>query len=102
MLILCSRLAGLCSGRARHGAACRCSAKCPFYPPLDRPPDQFCRLLDRLPDQFAKHGAARRCHVMERESFEDVEVGELLNAGFVPIKVDREERPDVDKVYVRL
>ena len=40
------------------------------------------------------------CHVMERESFEDEEVAELLNRGFVSIKVDREERPDVDAVYM--
>jgi len=40
------------------------------------------------------------CHVMERESFEDERVAALLNAGFVPIKVDREERPDVDRIYM--
>jgi uncharacterized protein YyaL (SSP411 family) len=40
------------------------------------------------------------CHVMERESFEDEEVAEVLNAHFVPVKVDREERPDVDRVYM--
>ncbi len=36
------------------------------------------------------------CHVMERESFEDQEAAELLNEAFVAIKVDREERPDID------
>ena len=40
------------------------------------------------------------CHVMERESFEDEAVAALLNAHFVPIKVDREERPDVDRLYM--
>ncbi|MBI5708847.1 MAG: thioredoxin domain-containing protein [Candidatus Eisenbacteria bacterium] len=40
------------------------------------------------------------CHVMERESFEDDSTAALLNASFVPIKVDREERPDVDRVYM--
>jgi uncharacterized protein YyaL (SSP411 family) len=40
------------------------------------------------------------CHVMERESFEDAEVARLLNQDFVSIKVDREERPDVDAVYM--
>ncbi len=40
------------------------------------------------------------CHVMERESFEDAEVARLLNERFVPVKVDREERPDVDDVYM--
>lgn len=37
---------------------------------------------------------------MERESFEDEATSDLLNSSFVSIKVDREERPDVDKVYV--
>jgi uncharacterized protein YyaL (SSP411 family) len=40
------------------------------------------------------------CHVMERESFENDSVAELLNRHFVPIKVDREERPDIDRIYM--
>jgi uncharacterized protein YyaL (SSP411 family) len=40
------------------------------------------------------------CHVMERESFEKEDVAEYLNQHFVSIKVDREERPDVDKIYM--
>lgn len=40
------------------------------------------------------------CHVMERESFESEAVARVLNAHFVSIKVDREERPDVDKIYM--
>jgi uncharacterized protein YyaL (SSP411 family) len=40
------------------------------------------------------------CHVMERESFESVEIASILNASYVPIKVDREERPDIDHVYM--
>jgi uncharacterized protein YyaL (SSP411 family) len=40
------------------------------------------------------------CHVMERESFESERVGEYLNEHFISIKVDREERPDVDKIYM--
>jgi uncharacterized protein YyaL (SSP411 family) len=40
------------------------------------------------------------CHVMERESFEDPEVARILNTQFVPIKVDREELPDVDQIYM--
>jgi uncharacterized protein YyaL (SSP411 family) len=40
------------------------------------------------------------CHVMERESFEDEKIGKFLNEHFVSIKVDREERPDVDKIYM--
>ena len=42
------------------------------------------------------------CHVMEKECFEDEEIGALLNRFFVSIKVDREERPDVDAVYMRI
>jgi hypothetical protein len=40
------------------------------------------------------------CHVMERESFENAEIAAFLNAHFVSIKVDREERPDLDKIYM--
>ena len=40
------------------------------------------------------------CHVMERESFEDPDLAEYLNNHFVPVKVDREERPDVDKIHM--
>jgi uncharacterized protein YyaL (SSP411 family) len=40
------------------------------------------------------------CHVMERESFEDEETARYLNENFVAVKVDREERPDVDKIYM--
>ncbi len=40
------------------------------------------------------------CHVMEREAFSDESVAKLINDNFVPIKVDREERPDVDRVYM--
>lgn len=42
------------------------------------------------------------CHVMERESFEDEEVANLLNKYFVSIKVDREERPDIDSIYMNV
>jgi uncharacterized protein YyaL (SSP411 family) len=40
------------------------------------------------------------CHVMERESFENDEVASILNSSFIPIKVDREERPDIDRIYM--
>lgn len=42
------------------------------------------------------------CHVMTHESFEDEDVAELMNRTFVSIKVDKEERPDVDKVYMKV
>ncbi|MEU2678895.1 thioredoxin domain-containing protein [Streptomyces sp. NPDC007107] len=46
------------------------------------------------------YSACHWCHVMAHESFEDTAVAEYLNAHFVPVKVDREERPDVDAVYM--
>ncbi|WP_122090137.1 thioredoxin domain-containing protein [Halalkalicoccus subterraneus] len=45
------------------------------------------------------YSACHWCHVMEEESFEDEEIAKQLNEGFVPIKVDREERPDLDSIY---
>ncbi|MGH9783151.1 MAG: thioredoxin domain-containing protein, partial [Terriglobia bacterium] len=46
------------------------------------------------------YAACHWCHVMEHESFEDEAVAEILNAHFIPIKVDREERPDLDEIYM--
>jgi hypothetical protein len=46
------------------------------------------------------YSTCRWCHVMERESFEDPAVAKLINENFIAIKVDREERPDVDRVYM--
>jgi uncharacterized protein len=46
------------------------------------------------------YSACHWCHVMERESFEDVETARQMNEGFVCVKVDREERPDVDALYM--
>ncbi|WP_226006338.1 thioredoxin domain-containing protein [Natrinema salinisoli] len=46
------------------------------------------------------YSACHWCHVMEEESFEDEAVADVLNENFVPIKVDREERPDVDSIYM--
>ena len=40
------------------------------------------------------------CHVMERESFEDLAIAEVMNSLYIPIKVDREERPDIDGIYM--
>ena len=45
------------------------------------------------------YSACHWCHVMAHESFEDVETAEIMNANFINIKVDREERPDIDKIY---
>jgi uncharacterized protein len=46
------------------------------------------------------YSACHWCHVMERESFEDEQTAAVINESFVPIKVDREERPDVDDIYM--
>jgi uncharacterized protein YyaL (SSP411 family) len=46
------------------------------------------------------YSACHWCHVMERESFENEEIARLMNDNFVPIKVDREERPDLDQIYM--
>ncbi|MCJ7626817.1 MAG: thioredoxin domain-containing protein, partial [Longimicrobiales bacterium] len=47
------------------------------------------------------YSACHWCHVMERESFENEGTAALMNEGFVSIKVDREERPDLDSIYMR-
>ena len=46
------------------------------------------------------YSACHWCHVMERESFEDEGIASLMNANFINVKVDREERPDLDAVYM--
>jgi uncharacterized protein YyaL (SSP411 family) len=58
------------------------------------------RELDRPIFLSIGYAACHWCHVMERESFEDEETAALLNEHFVPIKVDREERPDLDAIYM--
>ena len=47
------------------------------------------------------YSACHWCHVMEKESFEDAAVAEVLNDRFISIKVDREERPDIDELYMK-
>ena len=46
------------------------------------------------------YAACHWCHVMEHESFEDIEVAQVMNKDYINIKVDREERPDIDQVYM--
>jgi uncharacterized protein YyaL (SSP411 family) len=46
------------------------------------------------------YSACHWCHVMEKESFEDEEVAKIMNENFVSIKIDREERPDIDQIYM--
>ncbi|HZZ78784.1 MAG TPA: DUF255 domain-containing protein, partial [Gemmataceae bacterium] len=56
--------------------------------------------LDRPIFLSIGYSACHWCHVMEHESFEDPEVGRILGEHFVSIKVDREERPDLDQIYM--
>jgi uncharacterized protein YyaL (SSP411 family) len=58
------------------------------------------RELDRPLLVSIGYSACHWCHVMERESFEDPEIAALMNERFVCVKVDREERPDVDALYM--
>ncbi len=75
------------------------------YNPVDWHPwgdEAFAKARDEDKPIFLSVGysTCHWCHVMERESFESDEVAEVLNRYFVPIKVDREERPDVDRIYM--
>ena len=58
------------------------------------------RQLDRPIFLSIGYSACHWCHVMEKESFENPDVAQLLNQYFVSIKVDREERPDLDQIYM--
>ena len=58
------------------------------------------RQLDRAILLSIGYSACHWCHVMERESFEDPGIAKLMNDNFICIKVDREERPDIDAIYM--
>ncbi|HEV2580481.1 MAG TPA: thioredoxin domain-containing protein, partial [Ktedonobacteraceae bacterium] len=62
---------------------------------------QRARELDRPILLSVGYSACHWCHVMERESFENEEIAALMNEHFVSIKVDREERPDIDNIYMQ-
>ncbi|MCK9593902.1 MAG: thioredoxin domain-containing protein, partial [Methanoregula sp.] len=64
--------------------------------------EAFARALDEDKPVFLSIGYAtcHWCHVMAHESFEDADVAALLNKDFICIKVDREERPDIDSIYM--
>jgi uncharacterized protein YyaL (SSP411 family) len=61
---------------------------------------ELARALDRPVLLSVGYSACHWCHVMERESFEDSSTAQLMNDNFVSIKVDREERPDIDGLYM--
>src|SRR6266446_7134537 len=56
--------------------------------------------LDRPIFLSIGYSACHWCHVMEHESFEDPEIAKILGENFISIKVDREERPDLDQIYM--
>ena len=58
------------------------------------------RDLDRPIFLSIGYSACHWCHVMEHESFENPEIAALMNEHFICIKVDREERPDIDQIYM--
>ncbi|MFQ0813606.1 hypothetical protein AVM02_06985 [Brucella anthropi] len=58
------------------------------------------RELDRPILLSVGYAACHWCHVMAHESFEDADVAEVMNAWFINVKVDREERPDIDQIYM--
>ncbi len=75
------------------------------YNPVDWHPwgeEAFIKARDEDKPVFLSIGysTCHWCHVMEKESFEDDEVAEALNRDFIAIKVDREERPDIDHIYM--
>jgi uncharacterized protein YyaL (SSP411 family) len=70
------------------------------WQPWDTTALEAARELDRPIFLSVGYSACHWCHVMEEESFADERVARVLNDSFVPVKVDREERPDVDSVYM--
>jgi len=76
------------------------------YNPVDWYPwsdEAFQKAADENKPVFLSIGysTCHWCHVMEHESFEDPEIARLMNELFVCIKVDREERPDIDQIYMK-
>ena len=70
------------------------------WQPWDEEAIEAAKKLDRPLLVSIGYAACHWCHVMEHESFEDPEVAKLMNRWFVCIKIDREERPDIDQVYM--
>ncbi len=70
------------------------------WQPWDEQSLQLARDEQRLLVISIGYAACHWCHVMEHESFDDAQVAAVMNAHFVPIKIDRETRPDLDAVYM--
>ncbi|RZJ24182.1 MAG: thioredoxin domain-containing protein, partial [Flavobacterium sp.] len=62
---------------------------------------ELAKSQDKLIILSSGYSACHWCHVMEHESFENDEVADVMNRSFISIKVDREERPDIDAVYMK-
>lgn len=58
------------------------------------------RREDKLIFLSVGYSTCHWCHVMEKESFENPEIAQIMNRFFVNVKVDREERPDIDRIYM--
>jgi len=89
-----NRLAKEKSPYLRHAA----SQKIDWYPWSDR---AFDKAREQDKPVFLSSGAiwCHWCHVMAKECFEDKEIAELLNEHFISVKLDRDERPDIDRRY---
>ena len=61
---------------------------------------ELARSTNRLLFVSIGYSACHWCHVMAHESFADVRIAQQLNENFIPVKVDREERPDIDRQYM--
>ena len=70
------------------------------WQPWDEQAIELAKKLDRPLLVSIGYAACHWCHVMEHESFDDEEIAAQMNQSFVCIKVDREERPDVDALYM--
>ena len=71
------------------------------WQPWEEQPWEAAKAQNKLVIVSVGYSACHWCHVMERETFEDGEAAAFMNAHFVSIKVDREERPDVDQAYMQ-
>jgi uncharacterized protein YyaL (SSP411 family) len=72
------------------------------WQPWDETAMQAARDQDKPVFLSIGYAACHWCHVMAEESFEDEAVAEVLNDHFIPVKVDREERPDIDSIYMTI
>ena len=70
------------------------------WQPFDDEALELARTLDRPLLISIGYAACHWCHVMAHETFDDVELAAVMNRSFIPIKIDREERPDLDSLYM--